>query len=399
MLLIVVALTTMTTVKHSPIAVESGTAIAQEADEGQIEEEPTEAEGATSFPLIETKEERDYDLYLDAAEVERRAAEEQSGGGAIDSASRVPVSFRHLALPLPPGGIDHAVAGVATRNSGNGVIRLRGVPQNSTLILALLVWGEITAQPGGYPVGFAPVCNSGTTYQGFLYGTTQQPCWNPSGVYAGYIANVTPAILPSINGDYQVKGLNSAIGNNCCPWGDAAFPPPSTAVPLSEGASLIVFYTNPLIPLNAQIYLHLGPQMFSGGHTVTHFTGPILPGMLIKHSRIGADGQVARSSGAIGFPISPNCGLRSFPPISNEQTWIINSSGQPLQIKGDGAGLNRDSDWNGDDGEPLNKLWDTHTDMFSNSNFLAVNGGFFYSVRYVSQGDCIVWAAHILGIR
>jgi len=404
--LIVLALTIMTASKQSPIAVESGTATAQKDvavdAEPEPEPEPTEADGVSTFPATETKEERDYDLYLDKAEVERLAAEEQRGDGTITSTSRVPLSFKHLALPLG-GGLDYAVAGVATRNSGNGVIRLRGVPPGSTLVGAVLIWGEITNQPVGYQIGFSPVCSpAGGVFQGTVYGITQQPCWNPNGVYAGYIANVTPQVGGGINGDYQVKGLRSAIANNRCPWTDAACGGPGNGLVLSEGASLIVFYTNPCIPANAQVYVHLGPQMFSGSHSVTHFTAgfPILPNMqTVKHSRIGADGQVSLSSGSLFPAANPSCGLRSHPLISDERTWIVNSLGAQIQIKGDGAGLNRDSDWNGYDGEPLNKLWDTHTDVFSNSNFLAAGGGLFYTVRYQSQGDCIVWAAHILGIR
>ena len=394
MVLIVLALTTMTTITQSPIAVESGTAVAQAVD-GEDEEEPTEAEGVSTFPLTETKEERDYDLYLDAAEVERRAAEEQSGGEAITSVRGVPVSFKHVALPLP-GGLDYAVAGVSTRNSGDGVIRLRGVPPGAIRIAAWLVWGEIAAPPPvtNYPVQFGLVCNSsGTIYPGFLYGTTQQPCWNSAGVYAGYIANVTAAVPSTLfNGDYQVNRLKSWITDKGCPWKDAACPAPSNQMPLSEGTSLIVLYTSPCIPANAQFYLHLGPQRFTGAHTVTHFIGPIPSNLLTaKHSRIGADGQVSFGAGAVFTPpfFDPSCGLRSNQFISNEQTWI-----NTLQIKGNG-GLNQDSDWNGYDGEPLNKLWDTHTDAF-NSNILAAPS---YNVTYVSNGDCIVWAAHILGLR
>jgi hypothetical protein len=388
--LTVLALTT-TTIKHSPIAVESGTAVAQV--EGETEEEPTEAEGVSTFPQTETKEERDNDLYLDAAEVERLAAEEQNGDRASTSLRGVPLSFKHVALPVA-GGIDHAVAGVSTRNSGHGVIRLRGVPIGSQLVLALLVWGEIVAQPPQvvYPVGFGLVCNP-VTFQGFLYGTATQPCWNTAGTYTGYIANVTTAVPPGINGDYQVKGLNSLITNGRSPWPDGAIPAPNnTQLPLSEGASLIVFYTHPLIPLNAQLYINLGPTMFSGVHIVNHGLGPIPANLqTAKHSRIGADGQVARHSGALPpFVFDPAAGLRSFPQISDENTWI-----NGLQIKGDFAGRNHDSDWNGDDGEPLNKLWDSHTDAFERTILAPPS----YNVIYQSKGDCIVWAAHILTIK
>ena len=394
--LIVLALTTMITISQSPIAVDSGTATAQ-AIEGEAEEEPMEGDGVSTFPLTETKEERDFDLYLDAAEVERLAKEEQSGGRATTSLSGVPLSFRHVALPLGGGGLDHTVAGVSTRNSGHGVIRLRGVPPGSQVVLALLVWGEIVNPPGGYPVGFGSVCTPLGTYQGVLYGLAQQPCWNPNGVYAGLWANVTAAFPAGgpINGDYQVKGLKSFITDGRCPWRDAACAG-SNALPLSEGASLIVFYINPCIPPNAQVYVSLGPRMFFGSHSITHFVGPILQGKQVKHSRIGADGQVSRGPGAIIPIVDPSCGLRSFPPFSNERTWIGGSNGT-IQIKGNGAGLNQDSDWNGYDGEPMNKLWDSHSDVFSDSNIFG--GGPLYTVTYAASGDCIVWAAHVLGIR
>jgi hypothetical protein len=185
--------------------------------------------------------------------------------------------------------------------------------------------------------------------------------------------------------------LKSALTNNRCPWGDGNCAGPGNALTLSEGASLIVIYSNACIPKAAQLYISLGPRMFFGNHTVNHPTFPAINGNLpnLKHSRIGADGQV----GVL------NCGLRATPQLSNERTWIQNAANLALiQIKGDG-GQNRDSDWNGYDGEPLNKLWDSHTDVFGSGAFLAAGGGNSYNVLYSSQGDCIVWAVHILGVR
>ena len=388
--LLLVALTTMTSIQHKLVGVESNTVSAQKAIEPQATE-VKEEDGFSSVPGAETAEEtKDTDLFLDADEVEKRAIEEQNGERDAD-VGPVPVSFKHVPVPLP-GGIDHVVAGVGTRNSGNGVIRLRGVPPGSTLLSAVLVWGEIAAAPANpYTVGFGPDCSTGATFSVPVQGATTQPCWNGLGTFYSYLANVTSQIVPGINGDYRVKGLRSAITNGRCPWADGNCAGPGNALPLSEGASLIVFYSNPCIPRTAQIYVHLGPRMFSGPHLVTHPTGFPINGNLpnLKHSRIGADGQVGVA----------NCGLRSIPSISDERTWIRNTLGAEIQIKGDGGGLNRDSDWNGYDGEPLNKLWDTHTDVFGNGAFLAAGGGFNYSVRYLSQGDCIVWVVHILGVR
>jgi len=354
-----------------------------------------EGGGFTSKVASETTAQKDVDLYLDANEVERRAEAERSDtttSAAAANVSAVPVSFKQVPVPLP-GGIDYTVAGVGTRNSGQGVMSVRGVPPGSTLLSAVLVWGEIA--PGAvspYNVVFGQDCAAGAVVGGAALPATAEPCWNPAGQFFAYIANVTAQIVPGINGDYRIRGLRSAIVNGRCPWGDGACADPGNALTLSEGASLIVFYSNPCIPRNAQIYVNLGPQMFFGAHSAVHFTLPPINGALqnLKHSRIGADGQVGGA----------NCGLRSIPQISDERTWIENPATLgSIQIKGDGAGLNRDSDWNGYDGEPLNKLWDTHTDVFGNGNFLAAGGGLSYRVRYLSQGDCIVWVVHILGVR
>jgi hypothetical protein len=132
----------------------------------------------------------------------------------------------------------------------------------------------------------------------------------------------------------------------------------------------------------------VGPAtFFFGFNNYVHLTGiPILGLPSLKHSRIGGDGQVGTT----------NCGLRATPQISDERTWIEGPFGIPsTQIKGDVGGLNRDSDWNGYDGEPLNKLWDTHTDVFDNR----LAGQIGYKVRYQSSGDCISWVVHILGVR
>lgn len=396
--LVAVAVITLTVIRFRSVeAQQDQAARAPISTKAAIQQQ--EGGGFNPAPQTETRIDTNTDLYLDADEVERRAQEEQASSAA--AVSPIPVSFKHVALPIQ-GGIDHAVAGVATRNSGQGVMRLRGVPPGSTLLSAVIVWGEIAPPPAINPYNVlfgqdCAVCAGGGAVVGgtpvpFPFNPAAQPCWNPAGQFFAYMANVTAQIAPGINGDYRISRLRSAIVNNRCPWGDSTCADPGNALTLSEGASLIVFYSNPCIPRAAQIYVHLGPQMFFGPHIATHATIPaIRPGLPnLKHSRIGGDGQVGVS----------NCGLRSIPQVSDERTWIENPvTGGSTQIKGDVGGLNRDSDWNGYDGEPLNKLWDTHTDVFANSDFLAKGGGLSYRVRYLSQGDCIVWAVHILGVR
>ena len=150
--LVVLALTTIGTVENRMLSLGPDTASAQKVSEA-ADLLASQADGLSPVVANETSAETDVDLFLDAEEVERRALAEQNGD-TDTSASRVPVSFKHVALPLN-GGVDHAVAGVATRNSGQGVIRLRGIPPGSTLLSAVLVWGDIDPVPGGN-VAFGP---------------------------------------------------------------------------------------------------------------------------------------------------------------------------------------------------------------------------------------------------
>src|SRR5215213_9248005 len=196
---------------QSPLGVVSDTVSAQKVDAAEQVADGEQSDGLSTFVANETTAQTDTDLYLDADEVEKRAAAEQAGDSSATTGP-VPVSFKHVQIPIQ-GGVDHAVAGVATRNSGAGVIRLRGVPPGSTLLSAVLVWGEIAPPPAiaPYPIAFGPDCGVLANVNGNSFGATPQPCWNPNGQFFGYITNVTGQIVPGINGDYRIRGLKSAI--------------------------------------------------------------------------------------------------------------------------------------------------------------------------------------------
>ena len=385
--LIVLAVITAILVRYRSVQAQQDRAAKAPITTKAAIQQTEDADGITTVRRPDTTTESDADLALDADEVEKRAQAEQTGSATAAAAtSLLPVSFKQVALPVR-GGIDHAVAGVALRNSGNGVIRLRGVPPGSQLLTALLVWGEIAAGP--FPnAAFGQDCAVAAGAAGVTLPPAPQPCWNPAGQFWAYAANVTAQIAPGINGDYRVR-TRSAIVNGQCPWGDGNCVAPPTTLPLAEGASLIVIYANPCVDRRAQLFINVGPQTFFFGiNNYDQITGLINGLPSLKHSRIGGDGQVG----------GPNCGLRAITPLTDERTWIgsIPIFGNcRIQIKGDVGGLNRDSDWNGYDGEPLNKLWDSHTDVFDNC--LAGQPG--YRVTYLSNGDCISWVVHILGTR
>jgi len=289
-----------------------------------------------------------------------------------------PIFEKYRYHPVLPGGVDHIAAGTGTRNTGYGTIRLRGVRPGAVPVSAFLYWGVIEAAPAVTQT----VAFQGRKVVGLSVGTTAQPCWNPKGTFSAYRANVLPLLLAGINGDYAVARLPSAVTNGQNPW--EIF---DNTLPLSEGASLVVLYSHTSIPGSSFVEIHHPMQMFAGSATFTHLlTRTVQNNAALKHTRLGADGQ----SGG---------GLLHSPAISNESSFIGGVPGPVSQFRGNGVTAfygNQDSDWNGVDGEPLNQLWDTHTQLVPGT---IPNGFASYQVAYRANGDCIVPVAHVLTAR
>jgi len=269
---------------------------------------------------------------------------------------------------------EHIANGTNLRNAGWGTVRLRGVPPRSTLLNATLYWGLILPNDTAGPPPFMTVTIEGHRTTGALIGIAREPCWNAAGIYVLYAANVNAFIPPAINGDYQVDCFPSKVTTAENPWEFV-----DTGFTMAEGASLVVIFTNPNILLG-NVYTHTGPAYFDNTITINHNLNPVAPpNSLLRHTRIGADGQVGG-------------GLISLLPTTDERTFI-----NALQIKGPTSPLNGDSDWNGDDGGPLNQLWDTHTDEFES---VISAGAANYTVRYVSpNGDCVNPSVHVVTIK
>jgi hypothetical protein len=280
-----------------------------------------------------------------------------------------------VCCPLP-GGLDHIANGGGARNEGHTTIESRGALPGSVPVDATLYVGVIfpaPPPPGPPPPPLAiTVSFEGHPVVAGLVGISAEPCWNFAGVYALYAANVLPFIPPWINGDYQVAGIPSFRADGADPWVVL-----NNALPLAEGASLVIIYSNAAVPVGSIVYTHAGPSTFLGGAlNVVHALVPALPAAnFLRHTRIGADGQK-------GFSITPVAGVAA-------DTTAINA----IQIKGPGAPNNQDSDWNGDDGVPLNQLWDTHTTDITGT--IAV-GAAAYTVNYFSPADCVSPSVHVL---
>lgn len=276
-------------------------------------------------------------------------------------------------IPVPlPGGLGHVANGVGTRNAGYGTIRLRGVPPGSVRVGAYLYWGTIQA----VPTATQTILFNNVPVTGRLIGTGQT-CWC-GGIFAAYRASVIGQINPGINSDYRVSRMPSAITDGSDPWNSPCM------LPLSQGASLVVAYSHNSIPPTARLFINDGTAFFSAGgiNIANPLPMPVPPYTRLKHTRLGGDGQS-------GF------GTLGFVTATDERTFL----GPALtQIKGPASPINLDSDWNGDDGVPLNQLWDTHSDSFFNRVLVPFGAG-NYTVRYTAAGDCIYAVAHILNVQ
>lgn len=266
---------------------------------------------------------------------------------------------------------EHVATGIGLRNRGGGTINLRGIPSNSTINRALIYWCVLSNSPSQNPT----VSVNGDSINGTLVGSGTGPCWGVSNNYV-YRAEV-PTYLLYIggNGDYQISGVPSTEGEGISPWA------PVSGQNLAEGATLVIFYTrNSGTSSTTYVY---DSKSISGTMFFSQFnanlTGFNANKSTATFTSIGADGQV-------GNDITSNF------DVSRELSFF-----QGTQISGysstPNAYLDADSDWNGNDGVPLNQLWDTasHTVPIKQGSTSA-------NVRYQAYGDCLVICAFILTI-
>ena len=286
-------------------------------------------------------------------------------------------------------GISHVANGIGTRNTGHGTILLRGAPVSngpSTPVRAFLYWSQIVNTA---TTPFTQVVNfNGNKGTGFRIGTGPNPCWGSGQNLVAYRAPVLPYILPGINGDYSVSGLPSGNTTGEDPWNPTTF-----TFPLSEGASLVVLYTHSSVPAGTWTQIH-HPINFTtsvaGTFNYNHFLNLPIQTAAMRHTRIGADGQVGS-------------GLRNIICFSDEATLLSGPFGSAFtQLRGHAttnARGSRDTDWNGQDGEPLNQLWDTHTLDLPSGVITPSPFTTNYQVRYRTSCDCIVPVVHVLTAR
>jgi len=274
---------------------------------------------------------------------------------------------------------DHAAAGTSLRNFDSGTIRLRGIPPNATVVQAYLYWSYIsgtTPCPKTAAIEFA-----GRTIYSSNFCTGGDPCWGGAALCAyytdvtGLMPGTSSAALANkvINGDYLISRAPTSLDRT----GQDPWAPATANFPKVEGATLFVVYRT--TTTTGTVYLHHSCDLFTGTLDASLTLVPAAPSTIsfIKFSRWGDDGQVG-------------AGTDASPGTSDEQTWFGGPGVCPAgltQIAGNGSADNQNSDWNGNDGEPLNQLWDTHTS--TNLAGLLGSGAGNYCVRYVAFLDCV----------
>lgn len=333
----------------------------------RAQETTQDENGFTNRPLDDRETEATLEKFeaLDAKSVEADPTTTDDRDTSTTAAAPYVVK-----TPLA-GGLDHIANGVGTRNSRSSTIRLRGAPPGATVVRAFLYWGTLQAAPAATQT----IIFRGSAVTGTLVGSAAPTCWGP-GVFAAYRASVIALINPGINGDYVVSGMPTSLFDGRDPWFGPA------PLPLSEGASLVVVYSHSSVPFGAQVFINNGAAFFFNIININNPLGGVLnPYSRLKHTRIGGDGQVGMSTS-------------SMLPVTNERTFI----GPPFftQIRGAGSPFNGNTDWDGDDGLPLNRLWDTHTDSFGQILPAGIGN---YVVRYTAGGDCIFAVAHVLSTK
>ena len=237
----------------------------------------------------------------------------------------------------------YQTGGTGLRNQLRGGITINGVV--APPVAAFIYWAFITTGPAGAAQSsirvkrLAPTISATVTLPGVVMGVGPQPCWGGDTITV-FRASI-PLGIANGSGNYMVElmpGASSSVAGED-PW--LFFAPPS-----AEGASIVIIY-----PAGGTTYLYdmggLSGATFNANPGFTYglaIPAPGAPGGLTHWDNIGADGQHT-----LGGPTSRSAVLS----MANEMTTI---NGVP--IAGPGSPYN-DSDWNGNDSNPIPSLWDT----------------------------------------
>lgn len=285
----------------------------------------------------------------------------ESWAAACEEEEERHVCGSRVTLPCddPPRGrgIRVLATGAGARNSGKAVLSLRGAPAVAIPSAAWVSWGVITRFP--QTTRSRAIYFNGVDLTGEVVGTSDQPCWDDGvekgfsdgeeealfpAVFMLFVAEVTPYLDGQVNGDYPVAIHGRTLATGEDPWGGPpGKPAPFGAGDLIEGMTLKVIYSDPNVDPRSLVTIHAGPVSLRGELELIHPIGSLPPGSDFDSWRIGADGQV----------------LVRNEPVGGYRTWLSFDPSSWTLIQGWGSPIDVTPDWQGRDGGPVNRLWDT----------------------------------------
>jgi hypothetical protein len=285
----------------------------------------------------------------------------QGGRGAVAPTPKIGSGYLTQVGSTTLARVDWAAAGTGMRNRGYGAINISSIPNGSKVQLAFLYWDVLDYSPASaYSRGYL----NGNSVNGAIVGMDLDPCWlSPQGNNFAYRANVTSLVTG--NGAYSLSGFASGLTNGADPWSS------SVSLPLIDGASLIVFYSNPALPLNfVQLYDGSRTLIGSGSNTYT-LTMSGLPALATIHK--------AKTTFVMGD------GQTNYTPAT-DTVWFNNFL-LPFQFNG----ADPQSGPNYSNGN----LWDTISQDVT--SYVPANST--SATAKVTTSECLVWVAQVLSIR
>jgi hypothetical protein len=248
---------------------------------------------------------------------------------------------------------NYVAAGVGLRGVGSGTIPIT-LPAGSAIVKAFLYWAVMA---NNFTTTLASGVFNGAAIGGTLLGSTADPCW-PSE------ATPNPDLIFTFRAD--VTGL-AAAGVNTVTLSSGA----SGALPLLEGASLVVVYSNPSFTSLRQVIIRDGAVSFL-------FPPPV----------------ITTFSGFSAFGTPPQ----------TQTTWIVadgqsNLAGASNRIFVDGTEIANHVLRGFGPGTPY---WDTRTDDIS-SFVPAGDTSVTLGIESNNDGtgslyDCLTWVAQVLSV-
>ena len=262
----------------------------------------------------------------------------------------------------------YVVAGTAMRNLGRGNIVIKGIPAGSKPVAAYLYWNIIS--PKNTTANKTGKFN-GVTITGAAVGQAPTPCWGGGTDYSWtYRATVT-SLVTATNKTYNLTNFASGVT-------DGSEPGSAVVMPLLEGASLVIIYSQSAYPTTTIL-------LYNGAVTTNGILGPadtaIAPfpaykSYLAYTSFIVADGQKgATKSGLFNGAFLPQADFNGTDPKITGGSY---STGN---------------------------LWDTETPANSNTAKLGISVG-----KYIAPGataavvgvhgdsDCLVHVAQVFAV-